>query len=241
MASEVILLVDDDPDMREILRVYLQKNGYKVILAKDGIEAIEVLELHHPDLIILDVVMPKLDGFEVCQHIRKKSEVPILFLSSKEEDMDKILGLGVGGDDFISKTTSPAVIVAKIKAHLRRNRIFPTTQNRDHKPVKKPSVLVYPGLEINLDSTTVKLNGTIVKLAAKEFQILSLLAQNPERVYSVEKLFELIWGEDSLGDYRTVMVHISNLRKKIEANPDEPMYIQTIRGIGYKFIDKSKE
>nr|WP_281349704.1 response regulator transcription factor [Ornithinibacillus caprae] len=235
------MLVDDDPDMIEVLGVYLKKNGYEVVTAGDGIEAVETLEIHQPDLIMLDVVMPNLDGFEVCHLIRKKTEVPILFLSSKEEDMDKILGLGVGGDDYISKTTSPAVIVAKIKAHLRRSRTFPPIQPNNRDTSKKQSVLEYPGLFINLESTTVKLNGSVVKLAAKEFQILSLLAQNPERVYSVEKLFELIWGEDSLGDYRTVMVHISNLRKKIEANPDDPTYIKTIRGIGYKFIDKTSE
>ncbi|MFD2044883.1 response regulator transcription factor [Ornithinibacillus salinisoli] len=235
MANERILLVDDDPDMQEVISLYLKKNGYDVLTARDGMEAIEVLDLQIPELIILDVVMPRLDGFEVCQLIRKKTDVPILFLSSKEDDIDKILGLGIGGDDFISKSTSPAVIVAKIKAHLRRNRSFDRNQEFADESISHKSLIEFPGLSINLESTIVKVNGSVVNLAAKEYQILRLLAQHPERVYSVEKLFELIWGEDSLGDYRTVMVHISNLRKKIESDPDNPAYIQTIRRIGYKF------
>lgn len=236
MASEKILLVDDDADMREVLELFLKKNGYVVFTAEDSVQAIGVVEEIVPNLIILDVMMPNLDGFELCQIIRKKTEVPILFFSSKDDDIDKILGLGIGGDDFIPKTTSMPVVVAKVRAHLRRNRVL--RQEKDQMlPVSGPSdsVLTYPGLVIKLDNVVVIANGSAVKLSAKEYHLLCLLARNPERVYSVEQLFELIWGENSLGDYRTVMVHISNIRKKIELNPENPRYIQTLRGIGYKF------
>ncbi|MCT2536998.1 response regulator transcription factor [Aquibacillus koreensis] len=232
MASEKIMLIDDDEDLKEVLRLYLEKNNYTVLTACDELDALAVLEQTPPDLIVLDVMMPHLDGFELCQLLRKKTEVPILFLSSKDDDMNAILGLGVGGDDYISKSTSPAVIMAKIKAHLRRMRVLPERQTTAS---SIPTIIKYPGLEINMDSAVVKVNGQHVNLAAKEFQILCLLAKNPERVYSIEKLFEMIWGEKSLGDNRTVMVHISNLRKKLESNPNSPVYIETVRGIGYKF------
>lgn len=233
MANEKILLVDDDPDMLEVVALYLTKNGYRVLIADDGFKAITVVEQEEPELIILDVTMPDLDGFELCQIIRRKTEVPILFLSSRDDDMDKIMGLGIGGDDYIPKTTSMSVLVAKVKAHLRRNRVI--TQETHATAAYEKVIIDYPGLVINLESAVVMVNDRQVKLSAKEYHLLCLLARNPGRVYSVEQLFELIWDEKGLGDHRTVMVHISNLRKKIEKNPDDPRYIQTLRGIGYKF------
>ncbi|MRH41099.1 response regulator [Aquibacillus halophilus] len=232
MASERILIVDDDADMRDVLELFLKKNGYTVFTAEDGLQAIDIVDNIAPELIILDVMMPNLDGFELCQIIRKKTEVPILFFSSKDEDMDKILGLGVGGDDYIPKSTSMPVIVAKVKAHLRRIRVHQQVLPIIAQP---DTLITYPGLVIKLDNAVVIANDSTVKLSAKEYHLLCLMARNPERVYSVEQLFELIWGENSLGDYRTVMVHISNIRKKIELNPENPKYIQTLRGIGYKF------
>ncbi|WP_193568289.1 response regulator transcription factor [Gracilibacillus saliphilus] len=235
VASEKILIVDDDADMRNILELYLTENGYQVLSAEDGLEALAMVERETPDLIILDVMMPKLDGYELCQEIKKIIDIPIIFLSSKQDDMDKILGLGVGGDDFIEKTTSSPVLIAKIKAHLRRYRKLFNTNKQNETMEKKSNIIEYPGLEINLDSAVVKLTNKTLRLSAKEFQILCLLAQNPERVFSVEKIFELIWDETSLGDYRTVMVHISNLRKKLETDTNQLKYIETVRGIGYKF------
>nr|WP_149474456.1 response regulator transcription factor [Oceanobacillus polygoni] len=235
VASERILLVDDDADMREILKLYLEKNGYAVFVAEDGIRALAVIEDVNPELIILDVMMPNLDGFELLPIIRKNTDVPVLMFSSIDDDMNKVLGLGIGADDYLSKTTNMSVIVAKVKAHLRRNRSLTEKVRSIEK--EKSTILNYPGLEINLTSALVKVDGMIVKLSAKEYQLLCILAQNPERIYTVEKLFELIWSEDGLGDYRTVMVHLSKLRKKIENNPDDPQYIQTLRGIGYKFTD----
>ncbi|MEC5423107.1 response regulator transcription factor [Virgibacillus sp. C22-A2] len=237
MASEKILLVDDDFDMREVVKLYLEKNGYTVYTAEGGVQAMNIVGEVNPELIVLDVMMPHLDGFELCQIIRKQTDVPILFLSSKDEDMDKILGLGIGGDDYIPKSTSMPVIVAKIKAHLRRNRVLLQEKNDGNVPLstQPKSVINYPGLVIRLDSATVIANGATVKLSAKEYRLLCLMAGNPERVYSMEQLFELVWGVNSLGDYRTVMVHISNIRKKIEIIPETPKYIKTLRGIGYKF------
>ncbi|MCM3399336.1 MULTISPECIES: response regulator transcription factor [Oceanobacillus] len=235
MASERILLVDDDTDMQMVLKLYLEKSGYVIFTAEDGIQAIAVIEDKNPELIILDVMMPNLDGFELLPIIRKHTDVPVLLFSSIDDDMNKVLGLGIGADDYLPKTTSMPVMIAKIKAHLRRSRAVEAKV----RPVEKANsaIISYPGLEINLTSAVVKVNGSIVKLSAKEYQLLCILAQNPERIYTVDKLFELIWGEESLGDFRTVMVHLSKLRKKIEKNPDEPQYIHTLRGIGYKFAD----
>ncbi|MGN8646139.1 response regulator transcription factor [Gracilibacillus sp. HCP3S3_G5_1] len=235
LASEKILIVDDDADMRNILELYLKENSYQVLSAEDGVEALKIIRQNAPDLIILDVVMPKLDGYELCQEIKKIIDIPIIFLSSKQDDMDKILGLGVGGDDFIEKTTSSPVLIAKIKAHIRRYRKLSHLDKQNVTIEKKSYIIEYPGLVINLNSAVVRLNNKVLHLSAKEFQILCLLAQNPERVFSVEKIFELIWDETSLGDYRTVMVHISNLRKKLESNTNQVKYIETVRGIGYKF------
>lgn len=233
MANEKILLVDDDPDMLEVLELYLKKNEYTVFTASDGLGAIAVFEKQQPELIILDVMMPNLDGFELCQYIRRKSDVPIIFLSSKDDDIDKILGLGIGGDDYVMKTTSPAVLVARVKAHLRRSRVFP--QENKESFHKNDSVLEFPGLIIDQNSAVVKKSGSVVKLSAKEYQLLSIMARAPGQVFGVEQLFEIVWGAQSLGDSRTVKVHLSNLRKKLETDPDNPVYIQNVRGFGYKF------
>lgn len=231
MNRDRVLIVDDDPDIRNVLELYLEKEGYEITSVTEGSEAIDVIDRFSPDLIILDIMMPGLDGYETCQGIREKTDAPILFLSAKEDDFDKILGLRIGGDDYITKPFSPGVLVARIKAHLRRTRI---ASNKKEMNMEK-SMIEFPGLSIDLDSCLVKSNGNPVTLPAKEYQLLTLLSKNVEKVYSVEQLFQLIWGENSLGDNRTVMVHISNLRKKIEPNPAKPLYILTVRGIGYKF------
>lgn len=235
MLEKRVLVVDDDLDIREVIQLYLKNNGYSVMTAEDGLLAIQLVDEYKPDMVILDVMLPKLDGFEVCQMIRKKSDIPILFLSAKEDDMDKILGLGVGGDDYMTKPFSPSVLVAKVKAHLRRNRIL---LEKKHEATEKQgkSLLEFAGLSIDMDSCVVKVDQSPISLSTKEYQLLCFLAMRPNHVFSVGQLFEAIWDEDSLGDYRTVMVHISNLRKKIEQNPIKPKYIVTVRGLGYKFI-----
>ncbi|MGN7300315.1 response regulator [Ferdinandcohnia sp. SAFN-114] len=239
MKEDLILVVDDDKDIQEVLYLFLTKEKFKVLLAESGESAISLAEEYKIDLILLDVMMPGLDGFETCQVIRKKTNVPILFLSAKEDDIDKILGLRIGGDDYITKPFSPRVLVAKIKAQLRRVKEISYESNNEQKKRENP-ILYFPGLIIDIDSCVVKKDDKVIALPAKEFQLLCVLAKNVNRVYSVEHLFQLIWGEDSLGDSRTVMVHVSNLRKKIEPNPAKPIFIQTVRGIGYKFMVPSE-
>lgn len=228
------MLVEDDRDIREILQLYLEKESFTVIQAEDGPTALRLVEEHKPDIIILDVVLPGMDGFEICRLIRQKTMVPILFLSSKEDEIDKILGHKIGGDDYITKPFSPALVAAKIQAHLRRHRTIENQISPVQKAVKQ--MIEFPGLSIDKESYVVKVNGETISLSTKEYRLLCVLAEHPNRVYSVKDLFELIWEEESLGDHRTVMVHISNLRKKIEPRLETPKYISTVRGIGYKFI-----
>lgn len=231
MNRDMVLIVDDDPDIRHVLEIYLEKEGFEIISAAGGVEAVNLLDQNSPDLIILDVMMPGLDGYDTCQAIREKTDAPILFLSAKEDDFDKILGLRIGGDDYITKPFSPGVLMARVKAHLRRNRI--AINKKEH--LAERNILQFPGLSIDLDSCIVRVNETPISLPAKEYQLLCLLSKNVEKVFSVEQLFQHVWGENSFGDNRTVMVHISNLRKRIEPDPTKPMYILTVRGIGYKF------
>ncbi|MDQ0217448.1 response regulator transcription factor [Peribacillus cavernae] len=231
MAEEKVLLVDDDESVQEIQKLYLEREGFHLLFAGDGPSAIRLAEEHKPDLIILDVSLPGIDGFEVCQILRKTTKAPILFLSAREDDFEQILGHRIGGDDYITKPFSPRLLVAKVKAHLRRYR----DQEEAQSNILRNSVISFKDLEIEKESCVVKKKGKPVTLSTKEFLLLCFLAENPNRVYSVEQIFDVIWGEDSLGDYRTVMVHISNLRKKIEIDPAKPMYISTVRGLGYKF------
>lgn len=229
MSSGKILIVDDEPEIKELIRMYLLKEGFNVIYASNGEQAYKIALLEKPDLIILDILLPGQDGIETCTKLRKNIDVPILFLSCKNQDIDKILGLAVGGDDYITKPFSPSVLVARVKAHLRRSHQLSEAKN-------KSQSLIYPGLEINIVSHSVLVNNFPITLTAKEFEILVFLAKNPNRVFYASQIFERIWVNGSLdGDDRTIMVHISNLRKKIEQDPANPKYIVTVRGFGYKF------
>jgi DNA-binding response OmpR family regulator len=229
LSGERILVVDDEVEIGELLDLYLTKEGYEVATALDGRQAMDIVTNEKIDLIILDVLLPGLDGIEVCTEIRKITDVPIIFLSCRGDDIDKVMGLVAGGDDYITKPFSPREIVARVKAHLRRYRM--TAAARE----EPPRVLRYRGLEIDLPACVVRVRGQEVYLSHKEFEVLSLLAQNPDKVFSADELFERLWQMQSLGDIRTVMVHISNVRKKIEKNPAAPEYILTVRGAGYKF------
>lgn len=229
MIREKILVVDDEAEIRDLIYLYLNKEGFQVFGASTSQEARELTYCERPDLIILDILLPTQDGLELCGQLRKITDVPIIFLSCKSEDIDKILGLTVGGDDYMTKPFSPGELVARVKAHLRRSHL--QVRNNEAK-----QILRYPGLEIYLTSHSVFVNNTPVFLTAKEFELLVFFAQNPNRVFYTDQIFQKIWKTYGLeGDTRTVMVHISNLRKKIEPNPAEPKYILTVRGIGYKF------
>lgn len=233
MGPTKILIVDDEIEITELISLYLQREGFQVHVANNGHEALEMARNTNPDLIILDILLHSLDGIEVCKEIRKDSTVPILFISCKSDDNDIILGLTVGGDDYITKPFSPSQLVARVKAHLRRNHI-----SHNLRETQQLQVLSFPELEINVASRSVQQQGKIIALSAKEFDLLLYLAQSPNKVVRIDNLFQHIWGSDSFGDTRTLMVHISNLRKKIEPDPATPRYIITVRGVGYKFNSK---
>ncbi|MFZ7101739.1 MAG: response regulator transcription factor [Peptococcaceae bacterium] len=231
MSGENILIVDDDQDIQEIVASYLKKEGYHTYLAGDGHSALNKVKETPVDLILLDILLPDIDGYEVCQEIKKYSRAPVIFFSCKDEDTDEILGLHLGADDYITKPFSIGVLGAKIKAHLRRKKFY---ENTDH--VK--DMIKYENLEIDLSGCQVKVNNKPINLSALEFKILAFLAQNPDRVISKKELFAKIWGAVVCEDTRTVLVHISNLRKKIEEDAANPRYIHNIWGLGYKFTLK---
>lgn len=226
MSEETILVVDDDIDILEIVSMYLKREGYKVITAMDGYDVLKIAFSLNPNLIILDMMLPGLDGIDICQELRKKLNTPIIFLSSKSTSVEISQGLIAGGDDYITKPFDSIELVARVKAHLRRNRILSNAQN---------NIISLPNLIIDLNKHTVTAYGQNITLSPKEFQLLSYLAKNPNQVFSNEELYNVLWGTDSLGDYRTIMVHISNIRKKIDINDKNPAFIQTIKGVGYKF------
>ncbi|MCZ8514544.1 response regulator transcription factor [Paenibacillus filicis] len=228
MSGETILVVDDEAEIVELISLYLRKEGYRVISSNSGAEALAMVKENKPDIVILDILLPEIDGIEVCRQIRKTHNVPILFLSCKSEDMDIILGFSIGGDDYITKPFSPGQLVARVKAHLRRSYLL--EQHREDS-----QHLNFPGLEIDLLSRTVRVDGAQAPLSSKEFDLLIHLAKSPNKVISLEQLYKMTWGVDSNGDTRTLLVHISNLRKKIESNPTDPRFIHTVRGVGYKF------
>lgn len=223
-----IIIVDDDDDFRKLLVQHLCKHGFEAIgCSYSGQDAIGLFHSHVPDLIILDLLAPRFEGLELCAEIRKVSDIPILFVSSFSEDYVKISAFNLGGDDYISKPLSLDVLLARVKAQIRRNRrAFPVNQRH---------LLHYPGLEVNLSTHSVLSYGKETILSTKEFQLLVILAKNPNRVFHTETLYDLIWRDSKLGDVRTVMVHIYNLRQKIEQQPHNPRYIHTVRGAGYKF------
>ncbi|UNC92084.1 response regulator transcription factor [Candidatus Contubernalis alkaliaceticus] len=228
MSNEKILIVDDEVELAEILRDYLNQEGFKTCLAFNGEEALEQFHKFQPQLVILDIMMPNIDGMEVCRIIRSKSNIPILMLSSKSTDIDKILGLGLGADDYITKPFSPTEVVARVKAQLRR---FMHLSN-----VYKDSPLHKIGnLIINSSSYSVHVKNSKVELAAKEFELLNYLAQHPKQVFNREQLYNQIWGYDEFGDINTITVHIRKIREKIEEDPSRPKYIKTVWGVGYKF------
>ncbi|MCR8633353.1 MULTISPECIES: response regulator transcription factor [Paenibacillus] len=229
MAGQTILVVEDDPEIRDVIRLYLEKHKFTVALADRGDEALQLVRTVQPDLIILDVLLPGKDGFEVCKEIRQETSVPVLFLSCKKEEQDKITGLTLGGDDYITKPFSPNELIARVQANLRR----PYFSNN---PTSHPTKLEFGALYIDLLSRTVKVNEIEIVLSKKEFDLLKFLAGRPGQTFSHEELFREIWGQESFNDTRTIIVHVSNLRKKIEPDPSNPQYIINVHGVGYKFI-----
>lgn len=238
MAQDKIMIVDNEMEIIQLIKLYLSREGYDVIWTTDSTKAAELAYDEKPDLILLDVVMPGLTGIELCGKIREQSDVPILFVSCKDQDMDKVQGLSIGGDDYITKPFSPAELVARVKAHLRRRNISGSSQEPGSETAEKNTLSVGE-LEIDLSAHTVTVNNKAVHLTAKEFEMLVLFCKYPNRVFTSRQIFDNLWNTYGLeDDVRTVMVHISNLRKKIEANPEKPEYIHTVRGVGYKLVTK---
>lgn len=237
MAQDKIMVVDNEMEIIQLIKLYLSREGYDVIWTTDSTKAAELAYEENPDLILLDVVMPGLSGIELCGKIREQSDVPILFVSCKDQDMDKVLGLSIGGDDYITKPFSPAELVARVKAHLRRRNI--STGTSENNGSEERNTLNVGDIEIDLSAHTVTVGGEAVHLTAKEFEMLVLFCKYPNRVFTSRQIFDNLWNTYGLeDDVRTVMVHISNLRKKIEINPEKPVYIHTVRGVGYKLVAK---
>lgn len=221
-----ILIVDDDVNICELLRLYLNKDGFETIVANDGRQAVEYAEKYSPDLILLDIMLPELDGWQVCREIRKKSEVPIIMLTAKSETFDKILGLELGADDYVTKPFDTKEIIARIKAVLRRSN--------DNEKQNKIAEVRFDKLRINLTNYELVVNDIRIDTPPKELELIYHLASNPNRVYTRDQLLDEVWGFDYYGDSRTVDVHVKRLREKLE-NISEEWSLKTVWGVGYKF------
>ncbi|SHK70768.1 DNA-binding response regulator, OmpR family, contains REC and winged-helix (wHTH) domain [Clostridium cavendishii DSM 21758] len=221
-----ILVVDDEKDIRDVVEIYLINGGFNVITAEDGIEALEVLKNEKIDLIILDIMMPRLDGVRACMKIRETQQIPIIMLSAKTEDSDKILGLNIGADDYITKPFNPLELVARVNSQIRRTKVFTETNEKDEYSVG--------ALTLNSETREVFVEGKFVRLTPREFDILEVLLINIGRVLSTEQIYERVWKEDFCNSDNTVAVHIRNIREKIEINPKDPKYIKLVWGVGYK-------
>ena len=225
--QQTVLIVDDEPQIREILSIYFKKEGFKVIEAADGAEALVQVQAGKPDIILLYIMMPVLDGLEVCKQVRKISDIPIIMLTAKDSDDDRIMGLEIGADDYISKPFNTREVVARVKAVLRRTNASISSQNKQ--------VLEYPNLMINLSEYRVVAFGREITFTAKEMELLWCLASNPGIVFSRNQLLEKIWGYTYYGDTRTVDTHIKRVRHKLDIPPDSTWDIMTVWGVGYKF------
>lgn len=228
-----ILVCDDDKEIVEAIEIYLTQEGYEVLKAYDGMEALKVLETKHVDLLVIDVMMPKLDGIRATLKIREENNMPIIILSAKSEDADKILGLNIGADDYVTKPFNPLELIARVKSQIRRYTKLGSTVDTGQE-----SVYTVGGLSVNDDLKEVTVDGEPVKLTPLEYSILLLLVKNQGKVFSISQIYEDIWNEDAIGVDNTVAVHIRHIREKIEINPKEPRYLKVVWGVGYK-IEKS--
>ena len=228
MSGEKILIIDDEVELSEIVSDFLQVEGFKVYSAMNGQEGLLCFKREKPQLVILDIMLPLVDGMEICRTIRSISNVPIIMLSAKSSNTDKVISLGLGADDYIMKPFEPMELIARVKAQLRRYTQFSM-------PVDGSTVITFGNLVIDDKAYTVYVNSKIVNLAAKEFEVLNYMAHHPNQVFTREQLFNQIWGYEEYGDINTVTVHIRKIREKLEENPSEPIYIKTVWGVGYKF------
>ncbi|MCR2821328.1 response regulator transcription factor [Lederbergia panacisoli] len=223
-----VLIADDEKEIADLVGFHLEKEGYQIIKVHDGMEALQAIQTRNIDLAVLDIMMPKMDGYEVIREIREEYALPVIFLSAKQSDLDKITGLVMGADDYMSKPFNPMELVARVNAQLRRSKLLSQTNGKSHE-------IEVGGLNINLDERTVTLYGEIIELTPKEFDILYLLASYPKKVYSVENIFQHVWGEEYYEGSNTVMVHIRGLRKKLKEDQQKNKFIKTVWGVGYTF------
>lgn len=227
-----ILLVEDDKEIREGIEIYLKSQGYVVFQAADGIEGLKVLEQEEIHLAVVDIMMPRMDGITMTMKLREKYEFPVIFLSAKSEEMDKIMGLNIGADDYVTKPFTPMELLARVNSQLRRYRKYleavedKTSQNKEH-------CYVIGGLELNEDTVEVTVDGKPARLTPMEFKILALLMKSPGRVFSAEEIYERVWNERAINT-DTIMVHVRRIREKIEINTKDPKYLKVVWGVGYK-------
>lgn len=236
-----ILIIEDEANIAQVLRLYLEQAGYSVLTAGDGVAGLELHAREHPDLIILDLMLPALDGIEVCQRIRSWANTPILMLTARQGEEDRIAGLDMGADDYLVKPFSPREVVSRVKAILRRStNALPAPAGQVSEAEDPREHLRFEKLYINVPARRVEVEGQDIPLTAKEFDLLVTLASAPDRVFTREALLNQVWGYSYLGDGRTVDVHVGTLRKKLEAANNGPHYIQTVWGVGYKFVPEKK-
>ncbi|MGR9633458.1 response regulator transcription factor [Bacillus cereus] len=231
-----ILIADDDKEIRNLLKIYLERELYMVDTAINGDEALQLFNQNNYNLVILDLMMPKVDGIEVCRKLRDKTNVPILMLTAKDHEVDKILGLSIGADDYITKPFSIHEVIARVKALMRRFLVLGSDTN-----IQERTILTFKGLLIDLNTYTVHTNKEEINLTGKELELLKFFTSNPGQVFTKTQLFRNVWDDNYIEDDNTVMVHIRKLRKKIEVDPSNPKFIQTVWGIGYKFVGEQLE
>ena len=225
-----VLIVEDDKEIRKGVEIYLKSQGYEVFQAADGIEGLEIIEKEEIHLAIVDVMMPRMDGIKMTEKLREKYDFPVIFLSAKSEEVDKILGLNIGADDYVTKPFTPMELLARVNSQLRRYRRF--LEKLDQKE-KEENAHVIGGLELNEDTMEVSVDGEVVKMTPTEYKILLLLMKNAGRVFSADEIYEWVWNERAVNT-DTIMVHVRNIREKIEINPKEPKYLKVVWGVGYK-------
>ena len=231
-----ILVADDEKEIRDLLQKYLQREMYKVDVAGDGEEALLLFEKNKYDLIVLDLMMPKVDGIEICRRLRSKTNIPILMLTAKDQEFDKVLGLSMGADDYITKPFSIKEVVARVKAHIRRFLVL-GNENNSHQDSK----IRYKDITIDLNQYSITKAGEEIALTAKEFELLRFFVSHPEQVFTKTQIFRQVWSSEYIEDDNTVMVHIRKLRMKIEDDPSNPALLRTVWGIGYKFAGGKNE
>ena len=226
-----ILVVDDDKEIVESIEIFLRNEGYNVYKAYNGVEALDILVNKEVHLILMDIMMPKLDGIKATIKIREEKNIPIILVSAKSEDTDKIMGLNIGADDYITKPFNLLELIARVKSNLRRYITLGTYNNEN---INNKEVLISGGLELNTSTKEVKVDGQVVKVTPIEFKILNLLLANKGRVFSIDEIYERVWNEESFNVENTVAVHIRRIREKIEITPKEPRYLKVVWGVGYK-------